>query len=252
MPSTRCQVAETPISGLDYNRYAAGFGTSVNDPHIITTYYDRLEGGRQAHWFVTLADNDEYSRNLRDLSRTIQAALEGARAAWPPITNTGPTRRQIQSSGIPEIIQRAIYECDGAILLDVANSLDISLGGSVPTDREVIDQLLQAERFAEQARARYAPSFQANPPTPKKKSSSGGTIAAIGGAALIAGGLTWLLWPDAKHTIQPWTKGKNDGLGYAAGIQMKLGRKANFRFYQSGVDGPREHRATHAAIDLRW
>lgn len=81
-------------------------------------------------------------------------------------------------------------------------------------------------------------------------SSSGGTIAAIGGAALVAGGLTWLLWPDAKGTIQPWAQGRNDGFGYAAGIQMRVAPCLSLRLYQN--DGPTELRFTGAAIEFRW
>ena len=106
----------------------------------------------------------------------------------------------------------------------------------------------QAEAAAERAR-QQAEALEAASAA-DEGSSSGSTIAAVGGAALLAGGLAWLLWRDAKSTIQPWAQGRNDGLGYVAGIQMRVAPCLSLRLYQT--DGPTELRFTGADIEFRW
>lgn len=254
VPEVRCQVFDAPVPGFDYRQAIGIAGESPNSRHVITTYYNRLAGGRQFHFWTNVNRGDP----LDNLARTIEAASRGAGVPLPTITTRGPTTNEIPLSDIPSIgithsipesIRRALYECDGALVLFVASVESIPLGGSQVSDRQFIDQAALAEGAVEVARREFAPDFTTEPPK-KSSSSSGGTIAAIGGAALVAGGLTWLLWPDTKSTIQPWVQGRNDGLGYAAGVQMRVTPRASIRLYQT--DGPTELRFTGIRWELRW
>jgi len=113
------------------------------------------------------------------------------------------------------------------------------------TGRRIQQQQEAAAERARQQAAAHEASSAAN-----DESRFGSTIAAVGGAALLAGGLAWLLWPDAKSTIQPWVQGRNDGRGYSAGIQAFLGKNQHLILHQT--DGPTELRFTGVRWELRW
>ncbi|MDD9803107.1 MAG: hypothetical protein OXU53_11245 [Deltaproteobacteria bacterium] len=241
VPEVRCQAFDGPLAGFDYQRAISIRGESPNSRHIISTSTDGIVGRQgEFHSWTVLQDlpggqEDPFEQIIRD----IEAAWRGAGITPPAITDTGPADFP---AGTPRVLRTAIQECDLVIKYLISNVERRSYDGRVITDAEHTAQGLRADAAAAEARRQLAPG--------KKKSSSGGTIAAIGGAALVAGGLTWLLWPDAKQTIQPYAQGKNDGRGYAAGLQISVGRNQTFTLTQT--DGPRKNRHTQIQWKLQW
>jgi len=243
VPEVRCQAFDAPIPGFDYRRAPSTFGESQFTRHIVTTGVNNEN--QRLHAWTTLeplpsGQEDPFEVIIRDLD----AAWRGAGLTPPPITDRGPTPAEINALDIPDVLKTALWECDLAIVYFVSNIERRSIGGRIPSGNEVTSQGVRAEDAAREARRTLAPEPGNN------SSSSGGTIAAIGGAALIAGGLTWLLWPDAKQTIQPYVQGGNDGRGYATGLQISAGKSQTFTLTQT--DGPRKNRHTQIRWSLQW
>lgn len=244
-PTVRCQLFEAPLPGFNYRTAVTTRDARVppSGRHIITT---TTENGRH-HWLGTNYRGSSASSTLYGVAIDLEIAHRNWEAELPEITNAGLTEQELEALNLPAGLDTFATICDRAI----RDTLTFLRGEGHAFSRE--NAITQIDIAAQGGRAaRTTSEAELRSRNQKKSSSSGGTIAAIGGAALVAGGLTWLLWPDAKSTIQPWTEGRNDGYGYSAGMQMKLGPKASFRLYQQGIDGPREHRSTHIGLDLRW
>lgn len=249
VPEVRCQDFNGRLSGFNYQRAPSILGETASGRHVITTGVNTE--AQRLHAWTEIEPNDP----LDLITRDIRAAYAAAGFALPTITDRGPTSAEINAGPEPGILKDALYQCDVAIAYLVSNVERRPLDGRIPTGDDVVNQGATASLRAREARriceeAAAAGRQPCTPAPPGKKSSSGGTIAAIGGAALVAGGLTWLLWPDAKQTIQPYARGKNDGRGYAAGIQARIGENQRLVLHQT--DGPLENRFTGVKWEIRW